>query len=269
MLGKLTGDTHACVGNAAKIDADIEDLLVEDCLFGQCELMGIEMTKVIDTVQLRPRLVRVRVSNVGNYGVSYGHCVQGYGENIIVDGAGGVGIELAGDDVQGRVRDTTLVACDVRNVTNPDGQSFAYTIDKANDCLLLGCRATDITAVPTNGAGGVYVYMSERATISDCVFTNAGGAAIHLYRGAGANTGGFHVIDGCSFRDTVNIATGRNAVFVNDINTVVRNNTAFKRAAGTMSFEAACTAGASVVCDAGAPVTTGSFTGSNLIIPVP
>ena len=156
MLAKQSGETHISDGNAFYSSSNIEDMLIEDCIFGMCGRMGCEMTTVEKTTNLRIRVVRTRIVDVAGFGVSFGHCIQSYAEQVIVDGAHGIGFEIAGDDVTGRVEDTILVACDVRNVTSPEGHhASGYTIDKANDVVLLGCRVTNITSKPQNLASGV------------------------------------------------------------------------------------------------------------------
>ena len=111
--------------------------------------------------------------------------------------------------------------------------------------------------------------MSERAAILNGIFMDAGAAMVNLYRGTGPNTGGFHVVEGCIFRDTVDLPNGRNAIWVSDINTIARNNTALQRVGKMLNFAAGCTSGAAVQCDAASPVVSGTFTGSNKIISVP
>jgi hypothetical protein len=272
ILLKLAGETHTS-DNALTTNGNIVDTLIEDCTLGQCGRMGMELTTTPDTIHVRPRILRTLVTNVGSCGVSIGHATQAYLELVIVDTVNGAsegsfGFEFAGDDVTGRAT-ITAVACEAKNITAAAGTTSGFVIDKANDCALFGCKVENVTSTPSNLANGVYVINAERAFVSNCSFMNGGATGVHLYRGVGSNTGGFHVVQGCTFRHSVNVAS-QQAVFASDINCVIRHNTAFVRPGGTLGYATSCTAGAAVRCDdAGTPVTAGSFTGSNMVISVP
>jgi hypothetical protein len=169
------------------------------------------------------------------------------------------------------------VGCEVRNLkevlgANPSDAAngiAGFTVDGSVDTLLLGCRANGIIPVGNRFAIGIYVSDSDRAAIENCTVIDAR-TGVHLWKGLDyPNTGGFHVVTGCTFRHTSNLAN-QYSVTVADINAIVRNNTTFCRPGGGMTYLAACTAGAGVICDdTNPPLVAGTFTGSNRVVPVP
>ena len=280
VVGKLTGEIHPTIdANGFYAYGDTEDLLLEDSIFEGFLGMGVEISTLTPgAVTRRPRVVRCRIADVKRFGVSFGHCIQGYGEHILVDGAGGIGIEVAGDKSTGRVEATTLLACDVRNITEhptPLTYTCGYTVDGSSDTILQACRVRDISAVRApNESSGVYVVDSDRAAILNCTFLDAGANAIHLFCGPDSlNTEGHHLVQGCTFRHTKNMETGpgwkQRSVFVSNTNAVVKLNTTYQRPGGNMTYACKTLPGAGVWCDYPYPITGETeFSGSNNIIPV-
>lgn len=265
ILLKLSGETHAS-GNAFYGAANLTDFLLENSTLGQCDLMGLELTNVVEALVIRPRLINIQTVDTESFGISLGRCVEGHAEHCGVKRAKGVGIELAGTAgiiAQGRIIDCEVE--DVEDVSGGNPEVAAYTMTNCQDSVHRGNHATNIFSSTPSAAMGVYVYLSERTAIYNGVFKDAGAKMVHFHRGGGLNTSGRHLIQGCSFRHTT-FLSGQKAIYVSDTNVAARNNTAWEKSGWSLGFEAACVAGAAVECDEAAPVVSGAFAGSNKII---
>jgi hypothetical protein len=270
VLGRIGSESHATV-NGVTFSANVRDCSFENCEFGNVDRMGIECsvqsfdTGPPPTINLRSAVRNCYVHDCKNFGISLGHAHEAVIEGNWVRDVVGIGIEFSAQVVEptsGIVRNNTV-----------DGMTagVGFSIDKVIDTLVYGNTIKNVGTVTPAGSRGISLYECQRCQVFGNRFQDTGDWQLLVHRGVGPNTGGFHLIEGNAFYNTVGLANGL-AIYVFDINATCRNNVSYQKAGTELKFEANCNAGAGVVASNsevkflagwfGGPEATGALTGS-------
>jgi hypothetical protein len=281
ILGRIGSETHK-THNAFYGGANWQDCVFENCLFGNVTRIGHEaMCPGYQYTQQRTHMIKCRSENTGSMGFS-----SGFGEGIIFEkcvakNVRWIGFELCGKppeiaDPDGSYRygQGILESCEVDGVTSATEtdeqitQTYGMSIDGTRDSIVCGAtRISNISASVMYEDCGICVQGSERCSVKDVTFLNAGHLYLYFTHGMSPNTRGFHEAVGNTFRNLPG-APAKRAIHIDNTTVEVRHNTSWQQVGTDLSYTSDTKEPALVTVDGkSVPLGLQPFTGSNLLLP--